>query len=545
MSDAPEPTDGARVAPAWVLVGSFAGALALVLALFGFPGAGREAARPDAREAVDAGVSLARADRRVDLRPREEPVYDEARLVELGHALDRILGNWTGKVRHSIAVTDPATGQELYLRSAERALVPASNEKVLTGAAIYDRLGPDHRLETIFSARGAYRDGVIDGDLVVEGGGDPTVSSRYVDGDASEPERAMAAMDAVASRLHAAGLRRVDGDLIVWRSPFTGPRRGEKWPQDAYLFPWMVEVVALPFNDNRIIVDCSVATDRAESRLAPDVGFGTLRNRLDLTGSKGQHRIVVTRADDRSAFTVSGKLWSHGKGAQHEVNVADGGLYYLHALREALRRRGIPVKGEIRRARGDREEKVTEIWRRRVPVSRVVPPMLKLSQNLYAELLFRVLARGTGEEASFEGASRAMRAWLSDRGIDARGDAIMDGSGLSRGNAVSARLLVDVLAVMHRAPTGAAFREALAEPGEEGTLKKRMAGLRGRVFAKTGTLNGISSLSGYVRTEDGRWISFAVIFNGCDTGEARRKQDQICERLARLVAARAPAGAGR
>ena len=111
---------------------------------------------------------------------------------------------------------------------------------------------------------------------------------------------------------------------------------------------------------------------------------------------------------------------------------------------------------------------------------------------------------------------------------------IADGSGLSRANAISARQLVRILEVMHRDPElREPFREALAVPGDSGTLKKRMRDLSEVVRAKTGTLSGTSALSGYVRNAGGRWLAFALLFDRCDIGAVRRIQDDFCRAVAK------------
>jgi serine-type D-Ala-D-Ala carboxypeptidase/endopeptidase (penicillin-binding protein 4) len=517
---------------------SFLLALVLLTALAGFPGIGAKLPSADAR-----GGTMLRRDRGADsaLRPLGAARYADDEIAALERAVARALAPLGAKARVGLSVVDPRSGQVLVARGSQQALIPASNTKIFTGAAIYDRLGVDHTLETAFHARGEMRDGVLLGDLLVMGGGDPTVSGRFHD------QKPMVAMAQVASALKKSGLREIRGGIVAGRSPFSGPRRGPNWPKDGYHQWWMVDVVALPFNDNQITLRCLPRGQEPVVQFEPALGFGRLRNRLKITTSKSRHRIVVSRKDRASEFTVSGQLWSRGAGYSGDFNVADGTLYYLHALRRALRDQGIALGGELRRADVLPASDDQLLYRRSTPVSRVVPVMLKRSQNLYAELLFRELGRRAGPAGSFDGSASAMRNWLKERKLLDASTQLRDGSGLSRSNRVSPAQTVRLLAYFDRRQEVASdFREALAVPGETGTLRKRMKDLRGRVFAKTGTLNRVSALSGYARAQDGGWLAFSILCNDCSVSVARKAQDAVCRALCafgQAAPALAPEGA--
>lgn len=467
-----------------------------------------------------------------ELAPPPAP-FAAADVAVLSERLASALADVGRRTRASVHVVDPATGQSLFDRDGAEDLVPASTQKLVTAAVAYDVLGPDWTFTTTFRARGGYAEGVVASDLVVRGTGDPTLSDRFFD----SPE---AAMGFIADNLVRQGLKEVRGRLLADDSYFDGPRRGPNWPRDSYVQPWMVDVTPLVFNDDQVRVVSRPVGAGAEVVLQPDVGYGRVTSRLDLTDRRDEHAVAILRDDAAPDYTVRGKLFTGLPLHAHDVNVADGSLWYLHALQHALESRGIPVRGgpPARLDPDDADPDAgTTLLVYRSTLERSAAPMLKFSQNLYAELMFRVIGAERAGEGSFSAASRAVTTWLLEHGLLESGTVIADGSGLSRDDRLSARQLTAILA--HVARDEELFprlRSALAEPGAAGTLRSRMPELAGSVHAKTGTLNGVSSLAGYVRSGGGRWLAFAALFNDCDKGAARACQDRICAILAELSA---------
>ncbi|HGY91301.1 MAG TPA: D-alanyl-D-alanine carboxypeptidase/D-alanyl-D-alanine-endopeptidase [Planctomycetes bacterium] len=443
--------------------------------------------------------------------------------------LSALLRTLPKKSQKTVAILDPGNGRYLFKFEPTRTLVPASNEKLITAAALVGLRGPDFELETTVFSTAPMKDGVLSGDLVIRGGGDPTFSKNF------NEEGALAALRPLVDALKSKGLKRLEGRVLVDDSLFVGKRTGPVWPKDDLWRTWMVEVTALPFNDNRIDLVCDLQGGKPRVRFDPDVGYGQIVNRLAPARSAKEHKIIFSRPADKDVFTVSGKLWAPKKPFRDDANVHDGALYFAAAFIKALEMGGVQVDGgfgRLERPLPKDKKHVLYVWR--TPLSVCLPVMLKKSQNLYAEIFFRHIALASKKEPSFLGAATATREYLRKAGVLEPFTRIADGSGLSRANLISARQLARVLAMVHRSEHGQWFKDALAHPGESGTLRRRMKGLEGRVAAKTGTLSRISALSGYVKTKSGRWLVFAGLYNDGPVAKFRHVQDEICHILADL-----------
>ncbi|MCB9832358.1 MAG: D-alanyl-D-alanine carboxypeptidase/D-alanyl-D-alanine-endopeptidase [Planctomycetes bacterium] len=455
-------------------------------------------------------------------RPRPRPLPDEA-IRGFARQAERAVERLGKGAAVSALVVDLGTGDLLFAHEADRALVPASNMKLLTGGVFLAVFGPEHQLSTRFVADGEIDGaGRLDGDLIVVGGGDPSLS-RSLFGD--DPEQAI---DAIAAKLESRGLRAVSGRLLADGRLFSGPATGPNWPNDGPESRYLAEVSALVYNDNRCQIECRVEEGRSRVGVRPDVGYVSVTDRLDLAE---RQNIVVSRGRDDNRFTVSGSIVARST-YDADVSIHDGDLYYVTALARALETRGIEVGGvgrvEPDRVLPERPALLDFVARAR----RSLTTMLTESQNLYAELFFRLIGAELVGEGSFGGGSRALSGWLEQRGILAADSVIADGSGLSRDNRLSAAQIVALLDLMQRDRAAEAFRGALAQPGHDGTLHGRMKSLDGRLFAKTGTLNQTSALSGYLQIGPDRWAAFSILCNDCLVGRARSVQDEICQALA-------------
>jgi D-alanyl-D-alanine carboxypeptidase/D-alanyl-D-alanine-endopeptidase (penicillin-binding protein 4) len=387
--------------------------------------------------------------------------------------------------------------------------IPASNQKVMTAAAAVRRLGRDYRFETTF-ARGPHDE------LVVIGGGDPNLSGRFFDGD---PNRVLRAL---AKDLAGKGIRSVNG-LVLDASRFDDVYVHPDWPGNQLDRWYCAPVGALVFNDSCWDVTVYPA-DRAGQRARVEVQPALLRpdldNTCDTTGARGEHVVHVGRdRDDR--LEVRGKIRLTSAGITGNVTVRDPVRFFGSAFRAALIAEGIGVKG---RTTVGRVPGATPLLVFRSDLARTLRVMLNNSQNLYAECVFKLLGKG-----SFTSAGAAMLETLADMGIPTEGVLPQDGSGLARTNRVTARALYGALQAMRDEPV---FVDALAQGGT-GTLRRRYKSLGDRVRAKTGTIRGVSALSGYVTGRDGGRYVFVILANGKSVGRARALQDRVVLALAR------------
>ncbi len=456
-------------------------------------------------------------------------------------ALARALEGALGKIERCTAlVVELDDGEALFAREPDRALVPASNMKLLTTAAALELLGPDFAHRTRVVMGGEVRGGTLTGDLWIVGGGDPTLSRRF------DPAPLL---DEVARAVAAAGVRRVSGDLVADDRAFDAVRLHPSW-EAADAERWYgAEVCALTLNDNCVDLEVAGAANGPAVRLRPETGYVRLEVAAALTDREDRHVWSVARVGaDRRTLRITGRVWRRAGGYETSVPVRDPALFFAAVLRERLRAHGVEVAGADRRpAAGEAAPTGPAVWRRAAPLPRTLAVTNQRSQNLYAECLLKTLGRlpegwrpGAAIELEPGGSWARGAAVVADFarrcGADPEAVRVADGSGLSRENALSARALVAVLRAAARGPHGAAYRASLARPGQEGTLARRLRGLASGVTleAKTGTLTGVAALSGFLSRGE-RTLVFALVANG--RGASRRALDRAVRLLADHLAA--------
>lgn len=442
-------------------------------------------------------------------------------------------------------IVDPERGETLYSHDAGKVFMPASNQKLLTGAVALDLLGPSYRFATHFAAGGAIVDSVMQGDLIVRGGGDPSVSDA-MQRDAMLPLRAM------ADSLYARGLRRVAGRLTSAGDAFPAPAYGFGWSWDDLDFPYSAGVDELMFNEGfaRVRIRAGAAADSTvTASVGPARDYPRVRV-LVQTVARGDSvarggRGLRIRHDSSALGTVivEGAI-AAGDSAERRIAFRDQRHAYLAALREALVDRGIAVDSSepgwvASAANGAREPIGIPLFSwRSDSLGAVLAAFEKPSQNQIGEMLLRTIGLTGGSVGTPEEGARivadALRAW----GAAPDGFRIRDGSGLSRHNVVSPETIVRVLDAMRRSPHFAVFRDALPIAGVDGTIGSRMRGTAAaaNVRAKTGTLDMVRSLSGYATTADGRLLLFSILCNNwlVDVRDVDRVADAIAVRLAEL-----------
>lgn len=432
-----------------------------------------------------------------------------------------------------ILIVDPELGDTLYSHNAGKLFMPASNQKILTGAVALARLGADYRFRTPFVAGGAMRDSVLHGDLLVMGSGDPSVS-------ASMHADAMLPLRQVADTLHARGIRRIAGTVRSGRDAFPGEIYGFGWAYDDFDYAYSAPVDELVFNEGFGTVTLHGTTPGAPPRvtiaptpraLAVQVDARTVARRDSTTriqyfGSQGAPGDSI-----RNAVRITGTI---AAGDSMTINVAhrDPTGAYLDALTAALQARGIVVgSSSMPGAPAD-----TLYVLESPPLRDILPVFEKPSQNQIGELLFRTL----GLEAVGAGTAAAGRRVVEEQlvawGADTAGFAVRDGSGLSRHDYVTPETIVRVLDAMRTHPDFRVFYDALPVAGVDGTIRNRMRNspAAGNVHAKTGTLDKARSLSGYVTTADGRLLLFSALSNNHSV--ANRYVEQVQDAIGIMLA---------
>lgn len=452
-----------------------------------------------------------------------------------------------------IEVVNLSTGRRLFRHNPSHLFTPASNTKLLTTAAALRRLGPTHRYETGLYVDGPVRDGVLQGNLIVRGSGDPTL------GGYEQRENPTAVFRDWADSLKALGISRIEGDIIGDDDPFSDVPLGEGWSWDDVPHSYAAEVNGLVFNTNAIDLEV-----RGRWRGAPgqitwtpfETDFVRVRNKSQTVPRDSASEEEYDRPFGANTFTVSSRI--HPTETQEEtLTITEPTRYFTHVLRSVLLQEGISVGGrgvdvdEMPIKPHYEADSVRRVGTYRSPPLRnVVGTMNRESQNLYAEQLLRTLAVVNPPDTTADDLSKgsadlgtlAVKSELAEVGVDTSQVQLVDGSGLSRKNYISPQALTRLLEYIWIDAESAlytAFYESLPSGGKEGTLEFRFqngAPAQGNVRAKTGTLSGASALSGYVTTRQGTPLSFVIFCNHhlAESEDVRDAQDAIVNALAQL-----------
>jgi len=431
-----------------------------------------------------------------------------------------------------VHVVDLASGESVYAYDADRRKIIASNTKLFTTAAALDRLGPGYLFETEVLSRGRLEAGTLTGDVAVVGGGDPNISGRNYQGDPLAPLRQW------ARELRRQGIRRIDGDLILVHGLFEGPLVHPDWPQDQLAKWYEAPVAALSFEDNCVLVRIwpgSRPGMPAQVELVPRLPVFDLETTARTTSSARRHKVGVTRGGDQDRLTVWGNVYTQAGPVETWVAVNDPVTYFGLALERALADEGIELTGTSRAS----EELPPGSWRQllvhRNDLLSTLEVINKRSQNFYAESVIKLLgALGCGH-GDWQSGTRIVGEFLADLGIEAGDYRMADGSGMSRNNRFTPRQLTTLLATMFSHRWGREFLQTLPHSGEADlSWEKRLEAdpYRGNVFAKTGRLRGVSTLSGYAKATSGQVYAFSVLSNECrGDWPAKDAQDAIVKAI--------------
>jgi D-alanyl-D-alanine carboxypeptidase/D-alanyl-D-alanine-endopeptidase (penicillin-binding protein 4) len=453
------------------------------------------------------------------LRPTT-PVGAAALEADLGAMLEAKTrnGEW------GAIVVSLSRGDTLFQVAPDEPMVPASTMKTFTAALALERLGPDHVFSTDVLRDGSLGpDGVVHGNLILRGDGDPALSPRFVRGGPTAP------MDMLARFVAGAGVKKVDGDLIADASGMEGRRIPDGWLSRYAGAGYAAPFSALSLNENIVIVGVYPEKSGAVVRLEPE--SSGLKVVSSVRRVAGRATRVSVRMVGESQVVVTGTIGASANPHRVQLVVSDPVTFTAGAFREALRAQGIEVTGEVKVGRTP-EGALPVTSMPSPPLSRLISVMNRESINHYAEQIFRGAARGPqrNEPGSADHAYAQLRAFAESRlGIGSNAIVATDGSGLSVLDRVTPRALVHLMGYAHTAPWASVFHASLPVAGESETLRSRMrsTAAQGNLHAKTGTTNDVISLSGYVTAENGELLAFAFLYNGADRWNARETIDAM------------------
>jgi len=447
--------------------------------------------------------------------------------AELQGEIDRILCEAAADVHVGVEVVSMTTGKRVYERNAHHLFVPASCLKMMTGAAALHILGPDHRFETKILTDGRVASKSIKGNLYLQGGADP--------------ELAVCDLEELISYLRARNIEKIEGNLYVDHTFFDEVSQGPGWMWDEGDERWNAPMSGLMLNHSCIDVWVKPSEQQGQApcvSLCPATSYVTLQNRA-VTDAQADNLCVQRRWMRReNVIEVTGQISSAEEPLHFTLSVEDPHLYAGYVFRDMLLKAGIVVRGKI-------GVKVVPPGAAAVvlgahasrPLSLLVEEMMKSSDNLYADCLFKAMgARQFGVPGTWQKGAQAVREFLRTV-VDVDKMVVLDGSGLSRYNLISAHQCATFLSWVHtHFGCKGEFLSALPIAGRDGTLIHRMEQVEGKVRAKTGTMTGISSLAGYITTDGGEVLAFCILQSGFTEKASVYKaavEDAICTLLVR------------
>ena len=451
------------------------------------------------------------------------------RAQSLARRLDRLLDAPPFDRHHWGVVVLDTTGRVLYGRNPTRLFIPASNTKLVVSAAAAVLLPPDGSVATSVYGAGPLEGGVLQGDLVLYGRGDPTMSRRCYDADTSRAGACetdpMRRLRELAAELYAGGVRRIAGDIVGDGSYFEPTMIQETWESGDLVWWYAAPVTGLAFNDNSVDLRWEpgpAAGAPGRISFTPDFGDLTLENRTWTSAERGTG-LDAGRLGPFGIW-VGGSITATAMPRTSYLALPDPNRFAASALRQALTEAGISVTGattsttdSTRYAQARRGAPLAETSSR--PFREWLTPILGPSQNLFADMLLKQVGKQLAGEGSWRAGLEVERRFLIDSvGIDSTQFSLRDGSGLSHTNTMTPWAFARLLLWMRRHPGFAPFQSALPVSGRSGTIRTRMVRtpVEGRVMAKTGSISRVNALSGYVLLPDGRTRIFSIQTNNHD-----------------------------
>ncbi len=439
-----------------------------------------------------------------------------------------------------VLVQDATTGETLFERNAQSYFVPASNMKLLTTALALDTLGTEYRFRTTIETTGHLtKTGVLQGDLILVGRGDPNLSNRKFpytnkeefDGD---PDRVLGELaDAVVAK----GVKEIRGDIVGDDSYFPRERFPDGWEIGDIVWDYGAAISAIVIDDNTVKVNLSASQavgGPVGTLIEPETADFVIQNNVTVIAPHEKSDLRLTREAGSNTVVISGTMAAR---SQRDLVLAiqEPAQHAANLMAKLLAERGVKFHGKIRAQHDPDSAGVTRTVLAEhlsLPLGETVKLVNKISQNLHAEVLLRTAARQQGVWQTPEQLLEFPKGFYTKVGIDPQEVIQSDGCGLSRHDLVTPKALVTLLQYAEHQAWFPAFYDSLPIAGIDGTLTERMknSGISGRIHAKTGSVSHVRALSGYAVTANGRRLVFSVLSNnqGAKGKEVHEAIDELC-----------------
>lgn len=437
---------------------------------------------------------------------------------------DALLGTGpTDKGEWGLLIADAATGEILYEQNADRYFVPASNMKLFTTALALTKLGPGYRFHTTLETSGTISNGVLTGNVVLVGRGDPNLSNRKFPYQLKEefdgpPEKVLAEL---ADGLVAKGVKEISGDVIGDDSYFPRERYPSGWEIDDMVWEYGAAISSIVVDDNTVTLTLAPGDQPGspvQSNESPATPDFLVQNDVVTSAPDVKPDLTLTREPGSSLVVVKGTMPAGSAPRKLVLAVEEPAQHAATVLKRLLEDRGVRVDGVARarheapKTQGDPTVLAEHVS---VPLSDAVTLINKISQNLHAEMLLRTVARQGGMWATDDDLMKVPQDFYASAGIDPDDLIQSDASGLSRHDLLTPRAIVALLTFAQKQPWFDTYFNSLPVAGVDGTLEDRMKNTiaAGHIHAKTGSVVHVRTLSGFADTQSGRRLIFSFLSN--------------------------------
>lgn len=448
--------------------------------------------------------------------------------VLLTQAINNLVKPADRKAAVGIKIVSPKNDYCLYQKNPDQLFIPASNTKLFTAAAALDILGPEFRFETRLLTDQQSSTQKI-GNLYLQGGGDPSLETAH--------------LEEMVKKLKARGIREIKGNIIIDASIFDSNSTGPGWSKgDGPIFD-KSPVNGLMLNHCCLTVHVKPARipgHKPSISLDPAVGYITIENKARTTITAKKHSLHVSRSSkNEKKIIITGTIATKSKPKAYLIVLDNPHVYAAHVLMLLLKKHGVHCRGSILVGKTPKKAAILS-HHYSEPVSTLVRSVMKSSDNLYADALYKRMGALTfGEPGTWGRGKKAVDAFLlNEVGLPTSKVDLYDGSGLSHANRVSPNAMAYLLSWTYKkSPYKNIFIDSLPVSGIDGTLRHRMRHklVHARVKAKTGSLSGVSSLAGYITPKNGSPLVFVIVVNRKNKSavEFKRKlEDHLCTLLA-------------
>lgn len=446
-------------------------------------------------------------------------------VADLTQDLNQILSDSRLTVgRAGVVVKSAANGEELYATDAGKLMTPASNTKLFTAAAAAETLGLDYRFDTTVLGAGRKVGSVLTGDLVLRGTGDPTMLA--------------ADYDALAADVAAKGVKAVTGKLVADDTWFDSVRLGQDWAWDDETAYYAAQISALTASPDRdydagsVVVSVAASGSEVKVSTTPETDYLKIVNKATVGDSTD---VLIERQHATNTVVITGTV---AEPYQEWVAVDDPTRYVASLFRKSLAKHGVRVLGPT--ITGAAPSGADELAKHQsMPLSELLVPFMKLSNNIHAEILTKAMGRKVAGQGTWGAGLKVSTDFAKANGVQVLN--MRDGSGLSRRDGFTASSITQLLLAVRGKPWFPAWYDSLPIAGNAdrfvgGTLRSRMRNTpaANNVRAKTGSLTGVTALSGYVTSADGEPLVFSIMLNQYLSGSPKDIEDKIAIRLAKF-----------